>query len=79
MRDKHLSQISLEKHPTTVSEIGKDTIRTNLSSEHTCEMFSLVFVEIHSMRMRIVAIGDASDTENYYSQNRFNFSSNVNF
>jgi len=26
-----------------------------------------------------VAIGDASDTENYYSQNRFNFSSNVNF
>jgi hypothetical protein len=68
----------VRKHPTTVSEIGKDTIRTNLVPNIPVKCFHW-FLRNTLYENENVAIGDASDTENYYSQNRFNFSSNVNF
>ena len=68
----------VRKHPTTVSEIGTDTIRTNLVPNIPVKCIHW-FLRNTLYENENVAIGDPSDPENYYSQNRFNFSSNVNF
>jgi len=68
----------VRKHPTTVSEIGKDIIRTNLVPNIPVKCIHW-FLRNTVYENENVAIGDASDPMNYYSQNRFNFSSNVNF
>jgi hypothetical protein len=68
----------VRKHPTTVSEIGKDIIRTNLVPNIPVKCIHW-FLRNTLYENENVAIGDPSDPENYYSQNRFNFSSNVNF
>jgi hypothetical protein len=68
----------VRKHPTTVSEIGKDIIRTNLVPNIPVKCIHW-FLRNTLYENEDVAIGDPSDPERYYSQNRFNFSSNVNF
>jgi len=68
----------VRKHPTTVSEINKDVIRTNLVPNIPVKCIHW-FLRNTLYENEDVAIGDPSNTERYYSQNRFNFSSNVNF
>jgi hypothetical protein len=68
----------VRKHPTTVSEIGKDIVRTNLVPNIPVKCIHW-FLRNTVYENEDVAIGDPSNPENYYSQNRFNFSSNVNF
>ena len=68
----------VRKHPTTVSEINKDVIRTNLVPNIPVKCIHW-FLRNTLYENEDVAIGDPSNAERYYSQNRFNFSSNVNF
>ena len=68
----------VRRHPVIVSDLNIDVIRNNLVPNIPVKCFHW-FLRNTLYENENVAIGDPSDTENYYSQNRFNFSSNVNF
>jgi len=68
----------VRKHPTTESELNKDTIRTNLvpSIPVKCIHWFLRNVKFEN---ETLAIGDSSIEEEMLFQNRFNFSLATNF
>lgn len=68
----------VRKHPTTVSEIGKDVIQTNLVPNIPVKCFHW-FLRNTQFEDERISIGDPTSDETRYYQNRFNFSSNVNF
>ena len=68
----------VRKHPTTVSEVGVDSIRTNLVPNIPVKCIHW-FLRNTQFEDEDVSIGDATSEETHYCQNRFNFSSNVNF
>src|SRR6056300_303732 len=69
----------VRKHPTTVSEIGKDTIRTNLVPNIPVKCIHW-FLRNTDFENEDIANGpEPANLEKQFCQNRFNFSSNVNF
>ena len=68
----------VKKHPTTVSELGKDNIQTNLVPDIPVKCFHW-FLRNTQFEDERISIGNATSDETRYYQNRFNFSSNVNF
>lgn len=68
----------VRKHPTTVSETGVDSIRTNLVPNIPVKCIHW-FLRNTQFEDEDVSVGDATSEETHYCQNRFNFSSNVNF
>jgi hypothetical protein len=70
----------VRKHPTIVSDLGKDVIRNNLVPNIPVKCIHW-FLRNTKFENLTIATGDPvpSDEEEYLCQNRFNFSSNVNF
>jgi hypothetical protein len=69
----------VRKHPTTVSETGKDIIRTNLVPNIPVKCIHW-FLRNTDFENEDVANGpEPANLEKQFCQNRFNFSSNVNF
>ena len=66
------------KHPTTESELNKTTIRNNLVPNIPVKCIHW-FMRNTDFENANVAIGNDLNVETYYFQNRFNFSSNVNY
>jgi hypothetical protein len=66
------------KHPTTESELNKTTIRNNLVPNIPVKCIHW-FMRNTDFENENVAIGNELNVETYYFQNRFNFSSNVNY
>jgi hypothetical protein len=70
----------VRKHPTEVSELNTNIIKNNLvpNIPVKCIHWFLRNTDFENENISVgVPLGDPE--ENYYSQNRFNFSSNVNF
>src|SRR6056300_825694 len=69
----------VRKHPTTVSETGKDSIRTNLVPNIPVKCIHW-FLRNTDFENEDIANGpEPANLEKQFCQNRFNFSSNVNF
>jgi len=70
----------VRKHPTTESELNKDTIRTNLvpNIPVKCIHWFLRNTAFENENMSI-GIGNVEEEKNMLFQNRFNFSSETNF
>ena len=66
------------KHPTTESELNKTTIRNNLVPNIPVKCIHW-FMRNTDFENENVAIGNDLNVETYNFQNRFNFSSNVNY
>ena len=66
------------KHPTTESELNKTTIRNNLVPNIPVKCIHW-FMRNTDFENANVAIGNDLNVETYNFQNRFNFSSNVNY
>ena len=66
------------KHPTTESELNKTTIRNNLVPNIPVKCIHW-FMRNTDFENENVAVGNPLNVETYYFQNRFNFSSNVNY
>ena len=68
----------VRKHPTTVSDIGRETIRTNLVPNIPVKCIHW-FIRNTEFENEDDAVGNRPTNEQRLFQNRFNFSSNVNF
>jgi len=68
----------IRKHPSTTSEVGRDTIRTNLVPNIPVKCIHW-FLRNSEFENENDAVGNSSINEQRLFQNRFNFSSNVNF
>ena len=66
------------KHPTTESELNKTTIRNNLVPNIPVKCIHW-FMRNTDFENENVAVGNPLNVETYNFQNRFNFSSNVNY
>ena len=70
----------VRKHPTVVSELNTNIIKNNLvpNIPVKCIHWFLRNTDFENENIS-VGVPEGDPEENYYSQNRFNFSSNVNF
>jgi hypothetical protein len=66
------------KHPTAVSELNTNIIKNNLVPNIPVKCIHW-FLRNTEFEDENISVGNPEDAETYYSQNRFNFSSNVNF
>jgi len=68
----------VRKHPTVVSELNTNIIKNNLVPNIPVKCIHW-FLRNTEFEDENISVGNPEDAETYYSQNRFNFSSNVNF
>ena len=68
----------VRKHPTVVSELNTNIIKNNLVPNIPVKCIHW-FLRNTDFENENISVGNTEDAETYYSQNRFNFSSNVNF